>query len=308
MGNRLYKFIISGVALLTATILFIVIFAIRKYRRYRAAYKEHCRRVTRTLGRLWKCICVSTGLRTSPILIVGGVAYLLFIRHEISADAFFYLIVSSVVIAGLWILVDHLINNKEIDRAFELHDHVEHQDKIAANEIVEGLHRVKFVESFVPGEPTDFIQMRAMINEIAREALIPSIYCDHHCREIMDYEDPMQYIRTKRDLVVDVFNLGHHEDYMQLVLNRLPISMSFEEAVESYISDLVVDVISPALIRCCETKIVYYQSVIRDWSMSRFIRGKAKHFKEKNKTYIRHIQEICNCSAIIGSAITSRER
>ena len=168
--------------------------------------------------------------------------------------------------------------------------------------ILAHLDRVHFVEPFVPGEPIDTIRMRAMINEIAKSALIPSVYRDHHCREITSYDDPMQYIRTKRDLVVDAFNLRHHEDYLQLVLNRLPAVITFEESVETYVANVFIDVVGPALIRCCETKIAYYDLMLHDGNMRRSIRDKAKHFKAKNEQYINCVQEICSHSMIISSS------
>jgi hypothetical protein len=308
MGERIYTLLVCGVVLFTVNITSIVIFLIRQYRRYATVCKEYIRKTKKTLARFWTCARVNIGVRASPILILGGVALLLLLRHENSSDIVFSLIGSSLLITFLWILFDCRINYKEIDIAFDLHDHIETLDRTNASEIIEGLNNVKFVESYVPGEPADTSRMRAMINEIAKVALIPSIYHDHHCREIMSYDDPMQYIRTKRDIVVDAFNLGHHEDYMQLVLNRLPASVTVEEAVESYISTLFVDVIGPSLIRCCETKIAYYELVVQDWSMSRSIRGKAKYFKEKNEQYIFNVREKCNVSTIIGSAIKSRER
>ena len=309
MSDRFYTFIISSAVLLTAVVSSIMIFFTRQYLRYLATYKEYIRRVKMTLaGRLWKYICINIGVRVSPILILGVATCLLFVRREVNADVFFFLIGSGILITVLWIYFDDQMNYKEIDFAFDLHDHIETLDRVSAGEIIEGLNHVKFVVPYVPGEPTDTIRMRATINEIARAALIPSIYCDHHFREITSYDDPMQYIRTKRDVVVDAFNLGHHEDYLQLVLNRLPATVSFEESVESYISNLFVDVIAPSLIRCCEEKIAYYELVMHDWNMRPSIRGKAKYFKAKNEHYINSVQEICNYSAIIYSALTSRER
>jgi len=308
MGDWFYIFIVSGVVLLTAVILSMVIFVIRQYKRCPAIYKKHIWRVKTMLARLRKCICVNIGIRALPILILGALACLLFVRHENNTDVVLFLFGSGILIAVLWTYFDSRTKHKEIDTAFDLHDHIEYLDRIAANEIIDGLNQVKFVEPYVPGEPTDTIRMRAMINEIARAALIPSVYCDHHCREITSYDDPMQYIRTKRDLVVDAFNLAHHEDYLQLVLNRLPATVSFEESVESFISNLFVDVVGPALIRCCETKIAYYELVLKDLTMSRSIREKAKHFKAKNEQYIHSLRNTCNYSTIIGSAIKSRER
>ena len=261
-----------------------------------------------TLARLWEYFCVHIGIRVLPILILGVVVCLLFVRRDNNVDVICYLIVSSILITVVWIFFDSRKNYKEIDFTFDLHDHIESLDRNNARDIIEGLSRVKLVEPYFPGEPTDTIRMRAMINEIARTALIPSIYQDHHFREIMSYDDPMQYVKTKRDLVVDAFNLGHHEDYLQLVLNRLPANVTFEESVESYISNLFVDVIAPALIRCCETKIAYYELVLHDQDMCRSIREKAKQFKAKNEYYINYVRDICNYSAIICSAIKSRER
>ena len=304
MGNRFIKLIISGVVRLTAAVHSVVVCVLRRCWRRSATCNERFQRGKTALSRTWRCL----GVRVSPVLILGGLAFLLFVFQEISANAFFCVIGSSILVVVVWIICDGRINYKEIDIAFDLHDHIENLDRINAGEMIEGLNRIKFVEPYIPGEPIDTIRMRAMINEIARSALIPSIYRDHHCREIMSYENPMQYIRTKRDLVVEAFNLGHHEDYLQLVINRLPVAVSLEESIESYISNLFVDVFAPSLIRCCETKIAYYELVLKDRTMSRSIREKAKLFKAKNEEYIVNVREICNRSSVISSAIKSRER
>ena len=308
MDNRFFTFIANGALLLTAAVVSFVVIIHRRNRRHLTKYKERIRRGKIALVQIGKCICIGIGVKASPIFIWGGLACLLFFRHEINAAVVLYLIGSSVLITVLWITLDNRINYREIDIAFDLHDHIEAMDRISTSEMIEGLNHIKFVEPYVPGEPPDYIQMRAMINEIARDALIPSVYRNHHCREITSYDDPVQYFKTKRDLVVDAFHLGHHEDYMQLVLNRLPDTVTFEEAVDSYISILFVDVFGPSLIRCCETKIAYYELVMCDWSMSGAIRGKARYFKIKNEQYIERVRDICNHSTIIGSAIKSRER
>ena len=241
-----------------------------------------------------------------PIAVLWLMGDILNRIHAISEQAAIYFIICGFATTIVWMLLEMVSTNADSDVMMDLHDKLDAIDRSVQAQIYAGLQYIRFLNEFV--EAPDEMQRRVVINGIASRALVPSVFQNHHCRELGNPSSNRDYLWEKCRLVMQAFsNDRYHLEYQQLVMNRLPKGVAFEAAVGSYVHSLLLEVIIPALITACDKKIAYYDSLLKRKSISRKLREEIKGWRAKNMGYIAAISELRMSSSLITSSMISRE-
>jgi hypothetical protein len=78
-------------------------------------------------------------------------------------------------------------------------------------------------------------------------------------------------------------------------------------AIASYVNNLLIKIIVPALLDSCKKKIEYYESLLRRGSISRKLRREIKSWRAKNEGYIAVLGDLRNSSYVLLYSAIIRE-
>ena len=186
-------------------------------------------------------------------------------------------------------------------------DMIDHTiDKTVQAKIYDGLQTYRFVDEFVEDE-VDMLA-RARINDVAVRALVPTVYQNHHCREIKKMKGAANYLDAKSTLVVNAFKRDKSRvSCIQFVINKLPKGVTFEEAVNAYVYRLFHEVFGPTLRWACEEKIVYYKEILKRKDLSNGFREETRYRIKKNEEYILLLEELLGDSCLISKSAVAEQ-
>ena len=232
------------------------------------------------------------GAQLSPALVIGiGVEVLRYLKEiDIDKETTFYLICAGCLITCFWMLLDWLSSSYDRKAEATMRDFNNLTDKAAQKQIHIGLQGTKLLDDITGVTDNGERALRRSINEISRQALIPSVYHNHHCRELQKH-GVQKYSSLKRQMVLRAFD-GNDIVYRRLAEERLPKGMSFEMAVDEFVGCWLQDDVVPAVRDACEHKIEHYNSIESLRHISRGFRKEVQVHRKKNEEYVHLLSDL----------------
>ena len=226
--------------------------------------------------------------------------------NAISETAVIYFIVGGFTTTIIWMLLEMASTNADSDVMMDLNDKQDTIDRTVQGKIYAGLQQIRFINEHVPNQ--EETQQRVVINGIAAKALVPSVLQNHYSRKLGCPNANLDYLREKYNEVDAAFSNNHHHlEYRQMVVNRLPEGVTFSDAIASYVNNLLLKIIIPALLDSCEKKIGFYESLLRRGSISQKLRREIKSWLAKNVGYVSALTELRTSSHVLMYSSIMRE-
>jgi hypothetical protein len=218
--------------------------------------------------------------------------------NAISETAVIYFIVGGFTTTIVWMLLEMASTNADSDVMMDLNDKQDTIDRTVQGKIYAGLQQIRFINEHVPDQGE--MQQRMVINGIAAKALVSSVFQNHYSRKLGCSDTNLDYLKDKCHDVETAFSDSHHHfEYRKMVVNRLPEGVTFTDAIASYVNNLLLKVIIPALLDSCEKKIGFYESLLRRGSISRKLRREIKSWLSKNMGYVSVLTDLRTTSCVL---------
>ena len=244
-----------------------------------------------TLGKLWTRYIqpyIKPGTQVSILPAVAALAYL--------DPSHTYAIVGGGVTAlAMWLIFDSFRNRSDVNAGSDIQSIIDMHDRQAQASILNGLQSIGIME--ITSNMSDSDLLAAQItNNRCFTALLPSIYQNHHAREVGDncYRN---YIERKVSQIMTAFT-GQNEGFGLLAQGLLG-DVPLEEAVRALVIKWMRDDVIPAIEQTCRAKILYYKSLENRRDVSFSFKRKAREKREKNEGYLIRIEEIQRESALL---------
>ena len=229
-------------------------------------------------------------IQLSPVLILFAMSQALVWLKDIDPMIKIYFIVGGFSITALWMILDIFTDKSDLATFLDIQNHIESIDRVAQQTIYDGLQDAKLIDDSELESDDNERVVRYVINSLAYRALTPSVYQNHHGKELV--AGPVDlYIERKKKLVFRMFS-GANAGYKQLVVNRLHGATSFEQAVDSMVCRWIRDDVVPAVRQACEQKIIHYNRLIARKDLSYMFKSKTQERIAKNMRYIASMNEL----------------
>jgi hypothetical protein len=188
-----------------------------------------------------------------------------------------------------------------------VNDRIDLIDREAQVRIYDGLQEIQLISEDAPDN--DERLLRVVVNNLARQALVPSAYHNHHARELVEF-GKISYIDKKKALVRKAF-MQAAPGYQQLVINSYPDKVAvldpeeqFNAIVEAFVCRWIRKKVIAAVRDACVRKIIEYRKLTENGSLSGEFKKGADKRKIKNETYVVALDELkATYSAIPHSSI-----
>jgi len=241
-----------------------------------------------------------------PLFILYAVVEILKVASGLPESIVYHVMLFSTVIFVIYIIISVFCKD-DAQVLVDIFDTVDTIDRTVQAKIYEGLQTYKFIDEFV-GDDLEMLA-RNKVNNIAIRALVPSVFQNHHCREIERLKGCKPYINIKSEITAISFRRDRHRaGYIQLVMDKLPDGLVFDEAVNAYVCRLFTIVIGPTLIWACSEKINYYNRILSERkNISSRFRLDTLSKIEKNKKYIALIEDELGDSSILHKSILAKK-
>jgi len=224
-------------------------------------------------------------IQLSPVLILFAMSQALVWLKDIDPMIKIYFIVGGFGITALWMILDIFTDKSDLATFLDVQNHIEAIDRVAQQTIYDGLQDIKLIDdSELEGDDSERVVLY-VINSLVFRALTPSVYQNHHGKELVDSGSSDKYIERKKKLVQKMFS-GANAGYKQLVANRLNGQANFDQAVDSAVCRWIRDDVVPAVRNACEQKIVYYNILKARKDLSCMFKSKTQERIVKNMLYI----------------------
>ena len=234
---------------------------------------------------------------SSPLVIVLLSSSVLTYIKDATIWHWLLFFITGIVLSIIQYLNEIRIQYSELDASRDLHDKLEPIDSKAQSQIYEGLLSMSLIDCTDPELDDVERLMRCRINDLAIYALTPSVYQNHHSRDIAE-GGADDYLEKKKKIVMNKF-AQHYAEFRKHVVKRLPKGMTFEQAVDSFICLWVKDEVVPAIKDSCKKKIDYYTKLITVSYISRKFKSDVMEWRKKNIDYISKLDVLENRSDII---------
>ncbi|MCL2711279.1 MAG: hypothetical protein FWE95_10400, partial [Planctomycetaceae bacterium] len=158
-------------------------------------------------------------IQLSPVIILFAMSQALVWLKDIDPMIKIYFVVGGFGITALWMILDIFTDKSDLATFLDIQNHIEAIDRVAQQTIYDGLQDVKLIDDSELESNDGERVVRYVINSLAYRALTPSVYQNHHGKELVtgSVDD---YIERKKKLVCRMFS-GANAGYKQLVSNRL---------------------------------------------------------------------------------------
>jgi len=246
--------------------------------------------------------------KTSPIAILFGVSLIIDSIGKIdNQSTVVYCLLAGTIITLVWLAIDQLWNKEDNFVLMELCNKGRDIDAEVQSAISDGLTSCRLLSEFVAGEDVETLQAHTIINSIAYKAFVPSIYKNHHCKDMAKCKDIKEHFDKKSREILKVFNANsYHINFLNILKKQLPASVTVPTAIESYTYNVYYEIILPALLVACTDKINYYKSLIKRGTISRRLVALLNDRITRNEGYIEMIEQAIRSSTIVHkSAILS---
>ena len=241
-------------------------------------------------------------IQLSPVLILFAMSQALVWLKDIDPMIKIYFIVGGFGITALWMILDIFTDKSDFATFLDIQNHIDAIDRVAQQTIYDGLQDIKLIDdSELEGGDSEKVVLY-VINSLVFRALTPSVYQNHHGKELVNSGSSDKYIERKKKLVHKMFS-GANAGYKQLVANRCGGHVDFEQAVDSVVCRWIRDDVVPAVRNACEQKIVYYNILKARKDLSCMFKSKTQERIVKNMLYINALNGLS-----LRSDITFRSR
>lgn len=229
-------------------------------------------------------------IQLSPVLILFAMSQALVLLKDVDPMIKIYFVVGGFGITALWMILDIFTDKSDFATFLDIQNHIDAIDRVAQQTIYDGLQDVKLIDDSELESNDNERVVRYVINSLAYRALTPSVYQNHHGKELV-IGTVDNYIERKKKLVCRMFS-DTNAGYRQLVINRLPGTATFEQAVDSMVCRWIRDDVVPAVRNACEQKIVYYNNLMTRRDLSYMFKSKTQERITKNMQYIAAMNEL----------------
>ena len=232
----------------------------------------------------------------APIAVLYVISQALVRMQDVDPQHTVWFVVAGVLMTTLWVAMDVLANKRDFAVFLDIHNNIEPIDRVTQARMYEGLQDTKFLEE--DGLFTDDLSkvMCSTVNSMAFRAISPSVYQNHHCRELVGiipggeplpaFESPGEvFIARKKRMVYRMFEVADSR-YQQFAASHLVHPQTFETLVDSFVCRWIKNEVIPALRTACEQKIVFYRSLCSRPGISREFKRRVHEWITKNKDYL----------------------
>ena len=232
----------------------------------------------------WDSLCKygKAAMQLSPVVILYVMSQTLVVLKDVDPVIKIYFVVGGFGITALWMILDIFTDKSDLATFLDIQNHIDTIDRVAQQTIYDGLQDAKLIDDSELESDNERV-VRYVINSLAYRALTPSVYQNHHGKELVAGTVD-HYIERKKKLVYRMFS-GANAGYKQLVVNRLHGATSFEQAVDSMVCRWIRDDVVPAVRQACEQKIIHYNRLMARKDLSTMFKSKTQERIAKNMRY-----------------------